>query len=721
MLSPSNNTATPDDMMSDTANHFTTTNRQSAPSSLESPEQVETLLHALTLLVEMANSNNDNNDDCFSSYSITEDALNDVCSNIPNDSLILQLKSSVERLLSTCRMLQHQVDAHVQERQRLQHAVEESHDRIQRLEQAITKLYKRNQRLKQTMQHDKERMLEKMEKHVQEMTLQHHQQQQVWAHERLLKLDNSTTTRDVDESSVSSMASCITDDGIATVSYDSAVQQLSSPLTINEEYILQFPQGTQIGLQFFKMKLKKRGLLNEAFQDDAESSKATHRELSFRHLKFRKHADNKEHHAYVVCGHVGFDRDLNTAPPLGARLIKVNGEWTSNMTLDQIRAAIQSNNNNKCEFFSLTFRNETLTAEQEEMLKHSVQVTQRQYQEANENKGGGGGAETEQQQHHHKNKPVIICMHEGGPTRFSSFLQGARSRTLSDNAIRSEGASNGNADGKVSSNKQDVVISPSTKSFYSILHGSSDKTMEEGASAESSHCNSERESSLSDDANPSSSSASRFASIFGISRSRTFSDNNVTSEDETSEFMETFHHHTMSPSPGRGLYSILHGQTNTTTSNEVDTKSPSRAINDVPSSCSEEDDDEYIDSGNEDTDSRMSVLFNSVRRRAFSETADELGDPPNSKLETEVTDNVGTPEAVGKRLSFFVMGSRNRVDADPIESDNPNDAAESIVATSPLPHSANETSTGASGNFHSGIKSMGSRFKSWAPGGGTST
>jgi hypothetical protein len=53
------------------------------------------------------------------------------------------------------------------------------------------------------------------------------------------------------------MASCITDDGIATVSYDSAVQQLSSPLTINEEYILQFPQGTQIGLQFFKMKLKK--------------------------------------------------------------------------------------------------------------------------------------------------------------------------------------------------------------------------------------------------------------------------------------------------------------------------------------------------------------------------------------------------------------------------------------------------------------------------------
>jgi hypothetical protein len=259
MLSPSNNTATPDDMMSDTANHFTTTNRQSAPSSLESPEQVETLLHALTLLVEMANSNNDNdnNDDCFSSYSITEDALNDVCSNIPNDSLILQLKSSVERLQSTCRMLQHQVDAHVQERQRLQHAVEESHDRIQRLEQAITKLYKRNQRLKQTMQHDKHMMIEKMEKHVQEMTLQHHQQQQVWAHERLLKLDNSTTTRDVDESSVSSMASCITDDGIATVSYDSAVQQLSSPLTINEEYILQFPQGTQIGLQFFKMKLKK--------------------------------------------------------------------------------------------------------------------------------------------------------------------------------------------------------------------------------------------------------------------------------------------------------------------------------------------------------------------------------------------------------------------------------------------------------------------------------
>ena len=265
-----------------------------------------------------------------------------------------------------------------------------------------------------------------------------------------------------------------------------------------------------------------------------------------------------------------------------------------------------------------------LCKQQEEMLKCAVQVTQQQYQEANESKGQVRsvctGGETEQQ---YKNKPVIICLHdEGGPLRFSSFLHGARSRTLSDGAVRADVATRGSAEKEASSNKQNVVVSPSTRSFYSILHGS-DK-IDEGITVESNLSNSERESSLSDDVNASSGSASRFASIF--SRGRTFSDNNVMSpEEENSVHSELSDDNAVSPS-GRCFYSILHGDTNAASSSEVDATSASRATDDVPSSGSEGDEEEYKDADNAeetlDSDSRMSLLFNSVRRRAFSETTD---------------------------------------------------------------------------------------------------
>lgn len=710
------------------ASHVQETANQTNDDDDDCQEQVVSLLRALELLSEIAADS--------SSSSAASRALNELQTSWKlEDTHIPQLRNSIERLQSNMQLLQQDADSHGEQMQTLQHELYDNSIHIRKLEKAVKKLHKKNARLQQQVEQHKQSLARQVKKYVVKKNADE-QRHQLIAHERLLKLENTNrsrcSSRDTDfsgadmvalqyedelsvessASSVSTTPSFVTDEGVATVRYSPALVEDERTLTDRKkvhDYDLTFPQGTKIGLQFHKVQLEKtqRGLLNDAIQEKAPAAECAttpskelqsfSRHFNFDALRGKHHEDD---YAYLVCGHYGFDRDMNTQPQLGARLVKVNGESVEHMTLDKIKAAIKCT---KCEFFSLTFRNEALSAKQKEILDSAIIVTRQQYEERHPSESSNGEASAENKGQH----PVIICMHEEGTSRLSSFLYSARSRTYSDTAVKA-----GLANSERGESSREVAVSPSVKSFYSILHGdTSVKTDLDAVISPAKLSSGERESS-SEDVGPSETPRSRLSSMFNSGRNRTLSDNAVPVEVASGEREEATKDIVTSPS-GRGLYSFLHGDD---TGGKVDSNLDTPA--DLAKSGREGSSEDV--SATDGTGSRLSSMFNSVRSRTYSDSAvpDDL--PSSDRVPTSSEDvgtPVGTPESTpGKRLSSFIHGTRSRDDLDHVVVvENATDQHGSplrnkpagVEMASPLSHG-----TPPSQKLKKGMKSVGSKFKS---------
>jgi hypothetical protein len=295
--------------------------------------------------------------------------------------------------------------------QSLQQELQSSNARIQELNTALRKLHKRNQRLHHQLEQKKQErksLVKSVKKFVDHM--KKNEEHQLLCHEWLLQHGSKDLMLEDDlsvassASSASTATSLVTDDGVATVRFSPAI--VEEPV---HDYDLSFPRGTKTGLQFHKVEQKP--LLSECFLEEKDSALKQFKD-SFR---------VKNHdHIYLVCGHYGFDQDLNTLPALGARLVKVNGEPVGNLTLDKIKEAIKCMD---CEFFTMTFCNEPLTPKQRELLQQAVNVTVQRYEDNAE------------EDHIDSSKHDIDMHLEDVTNRLTSFLQGARNRTYSDSAV----------------------------------------------------------------------------------------------------------------------------------------------------------------------------------------------------------------------------------------------------------------------------------------------
>lgn len=684
--------------------------------------QVEALLRALELLSQIA--------DDSPSASAAALELDELQTTSPlQDSHLALLRDSMERLKSTNLLLQQDADSHAQQMVTLQHELYDNSIRIHKLEKAVQKLHSKNQRLKQQAERQKRTLAKQVKQFVVKKNEDDHRHQ-LFAHERLLKLEGGSnnnsnrsrcSSRDTDfsdvemvalqspmsngddlsvvssASSVSTTPSFVTDEGIATVRYSPAAvvkEERTLPAAANKpkDYDLIFPQGTRIGLQFHKVPLEKtqRGILNDALSQPVLTMSPSKEEAFPFSVHFKldalrgKHQAGGDDYAYLVSGHYGFDC-IRRKPKLGARLVKVNGESVEHMTLDKIKATIKCN---KRASFSLTFRNEPLSAKQQEILDKAVLATNQQHEERHASESGSGSAGEQDK----GGKPVIICMHEEGPSRFSSFLHSARNRAHSDSTVRVDLSDEGEE------KPSNVSMSPSeSRGFYSILHGpgvGKDKIDSDAVA-------SKREVPSGDATGTGHTpTKNRISSMLSNVRSRTLSENavseNVGKRDESSEAIVT------SPS-GRGLYAILHGDTGTS----VKAESTPDASYTLPSSDREgtsekEEDDGALEAAN--GGSRITSFINGARSRTFSDSV-VRDDPPSSDREPESTEEIAAsidpPNSVpGKRIN----GSKKEVDSEPVL------IVDTCMETAPSPSLSTETPP--SQKLKKGMKSVGSKFKS---------
>ena len=690
------------EMAANEANHNATGRDNEAPTSKSCPvashgqesggtnesqryrdcqEQVLALLRALELLAEMAADS--------SSLAVAARQLDDLQSKWKlEDTHVPQLRNSIERLQSTVMLLQEDADSHATQMQSLQHELYSSNSRVRKLEKAVQKLHKKNEQLRRKTETHKKSLVNQVKTFVEKKN-EDEQLHHLAAHERLLKMEgnrsrcSSRDFSDADEemSSVSSVSSFVTDDGVATVRYSPALVHDERTLVRKaHDYGLTFPQGTKIGLQFHKVLLEEeksqRGLLNDAIQDTAEYNVTPSKELPFSmHFNFDsfrgKHHD--EDYMYLVCGHYGFDRDLNTQPALGARLVKVNGESVQHMALDKIKAAIKCT---KREFFSLTFRNEMLSPKQKDMLDSAIHVTRQQYE--------GSGNNNFESLVESKAKPVIICMHEEGPSRLSTFLNSARSRTYSDNALRGDLTSSERDEWS-----KDAVASPPARGFYSILHGdSSSKLDSDIVKVGHNDLASCEPLPPSEDVCLLETTGSRLSSMFNSARNRTLSDNAVPTELASIEREESPKNVLTSPSK-RVFYSILHGDASSKIDSNPDI--PVDHVNndrEVPS--------ESI-GASETSGSRLSSMINNARIRTFSDSAVRVNLPGR--------DRERHPEDAS-----FIHGSCDQ--SEPIRDDLATHNHGSPPRSMPSGEEALATETPPSEKLKKSMKSVGNKFKS---------
>jgi hypothetical protein len=362
------------------------------------------------------------------------------------------LREQILRLKSTSHVLQQDADSHVGEMKSLQQELQSSNARIQELNHALRKLHKRNQRLQHQLEQKKQErksLVKSIKNFVDHM--KKNEEHQLFCHEWLLQRGSKDHMTEDDlsvassASSASAATSLVTDDGVATVRFSPVTTTVEEEAA--HDYDLSFPRGTKAGLQFHKVE-RKPLVLSECALDEKESA-LKHFTDSFR-VK-----NNNHDHIYLVCGHYGFDRDLNTLPALGARLVKVNGEPVGNLTLDKIKEAIKCMD---CEFFTMSFCNEPLTPKQRELLQQAIHVTARKY-ENDDNK---------EEEHIDSSKSEIIDMHlEDVANRLTSFLQSARTRTYSDSAV---GVINNNSERHASSSDGPTPESPASR-LSSFLQG----------------------------------------------------------------------------------------------------------------------------------------------------------------------------------------------------------------------------------------------------------
>lgn len=707
--------------------------REMADNERTNEERTAALLRAIQLLTLIAS-------DDSSSLVSAQQELDEIQNSWKlQDSYVPQLRNSIERLQSTCRLLQQDSDSHSEQMHTLQHELYDNSIRIHKLERAVHKLHKKNERLSQKAEQHKKSLVKQVKSYVSKKN-EDEQRHQLFAHERLLKLENHhassrsrCSSRDTDFSDAdlvalqvmggvcddeeelsvaSSSASTVTDDGVATVRYSPRIQEEAlSTTTKAPEYELTFPRGTRIGLQFHKVMMEKqqsttpRGLLNDAILEtgashadgvpttpskDGSSSFSVHFNFDSLRGKHHEHQESNDF-CYLVCGHYGFDEHddemaIHHRPKLGARLVKVNGESVEDMTLDKIKAAIKCT---KREFFSLTFCNEQLTFKQREMLDKAVVATKEQYeQRSSESSNDSSSVEKG------KDKPVIICMHEEGKaSRLSSlFLQPTRSRTLSDTAIHVP-----------TSKEKDVTVSPSTKGFYSILHGNSFGTKVESDAVD--------ESNVSKQSLPEETGAietptkGRLSSMFNNVRSRTFSDNAVLleseSKDEGSE--EKVPSKDVAPIPsGRGLYSILHCDASTTSNTLATNLSSDR--------------EELLESETPSKGNPISSLFNSAApSKPFNSAVRD--DLPTSDREPEGEEapvDMPVENEPTKHFSSFLHRSsgQGRTDPDPevsVEGESATPTKARVETASPLASSGTPPSL----KLKKGMQSFGNKFKKW--------
>lgn len=326
-----------------------------------------------------------------------------------------RLLDSIHRLHSTCIHLESHSDQITLENEALEQQHAAATNRIKKLEAAVQKFHNKNGILNQKL-HAEHLQKQSLVKNVRNYVRDFHKQEmqvdqdrlasQLQAHERIMMAgirtrtssqdmlgnrsrtsSRDTTFSDVDVaamyqlteeefgpdlndnhsvvSSVSSVTSMVTDDGIASLRLESFG---------TDDVVLHYPADSKVGIQFHRMQLQSnQGVLNDPHDiKDSKVSSAGLSGLQFKLDSFLGVGKKEESTALFVFGHVGFDDSLNcTRPLVGSRLVAVNGK-----RLDEGASTTQIRNMSQGNPFTLSFRVVPLTAKQKkELLENAGKTT----------------------------------------------------------------------------------------------------------------------------------------------------------------------------------------------------------------------------------------------------------------------------------------------------------------------------------------------------------
>jgi hypothetical protein len=314
-----------------------------------------------------------------------------------------RLLQSIHSFQSRLLQIDCESDRQMKTEQSLRLQLHSSEQRVQQLEVAIQKIHNKNQTLKlklQEKQTERKSLLRNVKEYIRQTNKQDEVDEQriatqLRAHERLLKLEwssprkeagrggeshsskaplrvrtlseNSSLDEDDSESvsSVSSMISFVTDDGVAALRFSTQLD----PQLDDTEVVVSFSRGSKIGLQFCTLPnipaSRTKGKIDESL-DEPEKKDA-----SFKMPHFSNPFQKKEgaDHSFIVCGHYGFDDTVDVPPANGVRLVAVNGESVEqgHWSLNKIRDIVSMDRP-----FTLTFRQYSLAHVYKDRLEAAI-------------------------------------------------------------------------------------------------------------------------------------------------------------------------------------------------------------------------------------------------------------------------------------------------------------------------------------------------------------
>lgn len=309
-----------------------------------------------------------------------------------------QIFESIHQFHSKCLLLTAHLDHISEENQILREELAAAKNHICRLETTVKKLHRKKETLKQEKEswkaekqilmkgvhtyardlREAQTSLEEAQTSLENKHLERHESIMKQVEDTLPGKSGSSSTTDSDSASLSSVEDgldyvegsssfstgstpFITNTGVATLQIEEGEAVLDAP---DSGYLtLHYPANSKVGLQFHQIK------------QSSVSKKAN---------RFRLKKKGKEEELLCVCGNYGFDYSLNSiAPQIGAQLAAVNGEKldATNISLVKIREALSQGTP-----YTLSFKEETLSIEQIEILTKAAKLAQKNfnYRESNE-------------------------------------------------------------------------------------------------------------------------------------------------------------------------------------------------------------------------------------------------------------------------------------------------------------------------------------------------
>ena len=346
-----------------------------------------------------------------------------------------KLAQSIHRFHALVANLSRENDHQTIEILELQRELEACKARNTKLETAVRKLHKRNVKLRERQKEDRT-MAQKLIDQVQQRMAKHQRNEEeeflklatkVQQHEQHLRERSDSNFSDIDglqdfneNESLSTTASLITDDGVATVRIQRertwSLPKLNGSnhkeplLPIKSEEIRPTTSGASVGASPART--------NSASAAAPSSSKTTVDgnsnpfaaflapkpaqpytlsfvapfAMQFVKIPISTSKESMNHslpssgtdpapnieYAFCVCGYHGFDSEINVKPTLGARLLEIekkplNPNWSAN----EVEEAIVAPGKHA----KLTFRNDTWAKKQKEVLNAAIQEQERLHPE----------------------------------------------------------------------------------------------------------------------------------------------------------------------------------------------------------------------------------------------------------------------------------------------------------------------------------------------------